>query len=278
MRKNYRISDIKDYINWVYFFYAWSVPEHSDEGQRLYADAQKVLQRLQPYTKIQTAVEILPAWSEGDDIFVQKTYLCECGLTHAYGDPIRIPMLRQQVPGADGYCLCMSDFIRPASLHKSDKIGVFATSVHVGGYDPSDDDDYRRMLLQTLSDRLAEAGAERLHEEVRTTIWGYAPHEHLTIDELHREAFQGIRPAVGYPCLPDISVNFIIDEIIDFKSIGVTLTEHAMMQPHASVSGFMISLPQARYFSVGAIDDTQIADYARRRNTSFEEIKKYLRG
>lgn len=278
MRKNYRISDIKDYINWVYFFHAWSVPEHSDEGQRLYADAQKVLQRLQPYTKIQTAVEILPAWSEGDDIFVQKTYLCECGLTHAYGDPIRIPMLRQQVPGADGYCLCMSDFIRPAFLLKSDKIGVFATSVHVGGYDTSDDDDYRRMLLQTLSDRLAEAGAERLHEEVRTTIWGYAPHEHLTIDELHREAFQGIRPAVGYPCLPDISVNFIIDEIIDFKSIGVTLTEHAMMQPHASVSGFMISLPQARYFSVGAIDDTQIADYARRRNTSFEEIKKYLRG
>lgn len=277
MRIHYRISDIKDYINWIYFFYAWSVPQHSEEGRRLYADAQKTLQRLQPYTKVQAAVEILPAWSEGDDIVVQKTYLCECGMRHDYGEPIRIPMLRQQTPGSDGCCLCMSDFIRPASTLKRDKIGVFATSVLMRGVEAFQSDDYSRMLVQTLADRLAEAGAERLHQEVRTTIWGYAPHEQLTIDELHREAFQGIRPAVGYPCLPDISVNFIIDEILDFHSIGVTLTEHAMMQPHASVSGFMISLPQAHYFSVGAIDDTQILDYARRRNIPYEEIKIYLR-
>ena len=132
------------------------------------------------------------------------------------------------------------------------------------------------MLLQTLADRLAEAGAERLHEEVRKTIWGYAPNEQLTIAELHQEKFQGIRPAVGYPCLPDISINFIIDQLIGFKSIGVTLTSSAMMQPHASVSGLMLSLPQARYFAVGKIDRDQLADYAQRRHMTLDEINKYI--
>ncbi|MBQ0048203.1 MAG: 5-methyltetrahydrofolate--homocysteine methyltransferase [Prevotellaceae bacterium] len=276
MRRNYRISDVADYINWVYFFHAWSVSRDSEEGERLQEDARKMLAHLQPYLKVQTVVEILPAWSDGDDIVVQKTYLCECGARHAYGDPVRIPMLRQQTVGNDGYCLCLSDFIRPENSVKKDKIGVFATSVAMRNRDAFPDDEYNSMLLQTLSDRLAEAGAERLHEEVRKSIWGYAPSENLTMEELHKEAFQGIRPAIGYPCLPDISLNFIIDEIINFSSIGVTLTEHAMMQPHASVSGFMLSHPQSRYFSVGNVDDSQIRDYARRRNKSYEEIKKYI--
>ena len=115
-----------------------------------------------------------------------------------------------------------------------------------------------------------------MHEEVRKTIWGYAPDESLTISELHQEKFQGIRPAVGYPCLPDISINFLLDELVDFKSIGVALTEHGMMRPHASVSGLMLSLPQARYFSVGKIDEEQLHDYARRRNMPIEELKKYI--
>ena len=113
MRKNYRISDLKDYINWVYFFHAWSLPQQSEEGQRLYEEAQKMLQRLQPYLKVKTVVEILPAWSEGDDIVVQPVRPCECGQSHPYGDPIRLPMLRQQVPGSDGMCCCLSYFVRP---------------------------------------------------------------------------------------------------------------------------------------------------------------------
>lgn len=276
MRKNYRISDLTDYINWVYFYHTWSVPASSDEGKRLHEEALKLLQRLQPYLKVKTVVEILPAWSEGDDIVVQRTYPCECGQQHPYGAPIRLPMLRQQIPDKDGICLCLSDFIRPQSALKQDKIGVFATSVSIDVEKTFSRDDYNKMLLQTLADRLAEAGAERLHQEVRTTLWGYAPDEHLTIEELHREVFQGIRPAIGYPCLPDVSINFIIDEIVNFKSIGVTLTEHAMMQPHASVSGFMLSLPQAHYFAVGKVDEIQLADYARRRNMPFDELKKYV--
>lgn len=275
MRKDYRVSDLVDYINWEYFFHAWSVSGHSEEGQRLYSEALKMLRQFRPYLKVKTVVEVLPAYSDGDDIWVQKTRPCECGQRHPYGDPIRIPMLRQQRPGADGMCLCLSDFIRPKSS-RQDKIGVFATSASMDVERTFPNDDYNKMLLQTLADRLAEAGAERLHEEVRKTVWGYAPHEQLTIDELHRELFQGIRPAVGYPCLPDITINRVIDEIVNLRSIGVTLTCSSMMQPHASVSGFMISLPQARYFSVGKVDRVQLSDYARRRHMTFEEINKYV--
>ena len=276
MRKNYRISDLKDYINWVYFFHAWSLPQQSEEGQHLYDEAQKMLQRLQPYLKVKTAVEILPAWSEGDDIVVQPVCPCECGQSHPYGNPIHLPMLRQQVPGKDGMCHCLSDLVRPQSAIRQDKIGVFATSTSIDVGKTFPDDNYNQLLLQTLADRLAEAGAERLHEEVRKTIWGYAPNEQLTIAELHQEKFQGIRPAVGYPCLPDISINFLLDRLIGFESIGVTLTSSAMMQPHASVSGLMISLPQAHYFSVGKIGSDQLANYAQRRNMTLEEIKRYL--
>ena len=276
MRKNYRISDLKDYINWVYFFHAWSLPQQSEESKHLFDEAQKMLQRLQPYVKVKTVVELMPAWSEGDDIVVQPMRPCECGQSHPCGEPIRLPMLRQQVPGKDGMCHCLSDFIRPHSAMRQDKIGIFATSTSIDVHKTFPDDDYSQMLLQTLADRLAEAGAERLHEEVRKTLWGYAPNEQLTMAELHQEKFQGIRPAVGYPCLPDISINFLIDQLIGFKSIGVTLTTSAMMQPHASVSGLMISLPQAHYFAVGKIDSDQLADYARRRQLPPEEIHKYI--
>lgn len=276
MRINYRTGDLEEYINWIYFFHAWSTPGDSIEAERLKTDALKLLRRLQPYLTVKAAVEVLPAYSEGDDIVVQKTFHCECGQDHTIGEPIRLPMLRQQTPGHDGLCLCLSDFIRPKSMLKQDKIGIFATSAHIDERQQLPDDDYNKMLIQTVLDRLAEAGAEKLHQETRTTYWGYAPNEHLTISQLHQEKFQGIRPAIGYPCLPDISINRIIDRIIDFASIGVTLTSSAMMQPHASVSGFMISLPQARYFSIGKIDETQAADYARRRNMTVNEIKKYI--
>ncbi|MBR1491824.1 MAG: 5-methyltetrahydrofolate--homocysteine methyltransferase [Bacteroidaceae bacterium] len=276
MRKNYRISDLKDYINWVYFFHAWSLPQQSEESKHLFDEAQKMLQRLQPYVKVKTVVELMPAWSEGDDIVVQPMRPCECGQSHPCGEPIRLPMLRQQVPGKDGMCHCLSDFIRPHSAMRQDKIGIFATSTSIDVHKTFPDDDYSQMLLQTLADRLAEAGAERLHEEVRKTLWGYAPNEQLTMAELHQEKFQGIRPAVGYPCLPDISINFLLDKLIGFKSIGVTLTTSAMMQPHASVSGLMISLPQAHYFAVGKIDSDQLADYARRHQLPPEEIHKYI--
>jgi cobalamin-dependent methionine synthase I len=139
-----------------------------------------------------------------------------------------------------------------------------------------DDDPYQKMMAQLLADRLAEATAERLHEEVRKHYWGYAKDEQLSIREMQQEHFQGIRPAVGYPSLPDASMNFLLDRLLDMRQIGITLTEHGAMRPHASVSGLMLSHPQAHYFTVGKIGDDQLHDYARRRQMPVDELRKFL--
>ena len=133
------------------------------------------------------------------------------------------------------------------------------------------------MLAQTLADRLAEATAERLHQEVRTKIWGYAPDEQASIDDLLNCRYVGIRPAVGYPSIPDASINFMIDNIINIRQIGIRLTESGMMTPHASVSGLMFAHPQAKYFSIGDIGKDQMNDYARRRGLPMEMMKKFLK-
>ena len=109
-----------------------------------------------------------------------------------------------------------------------------------------------------------------------STIWGYAPNEQLSIEEMHQEHFQGIRPAVGYPSLPDASINFLLDEILDLGQIGIMLTESGAMRPHASVSGLMMAHPQARYFVVGKIGDDQLHDYARRRGMDVATVRKFL--
>jgi cobalamin-dependent methionine synthase I len=132
------------------------------------------------------------------------------------------------------------------------------------------------MLSQTLADRLAEGTAERMHEEVRRHYWGYAPDEHLTMQETHLEKYQGIRPAVGYPSLPDTSVNFILSDLLNMKEIGIRLTESGMMIPHSSVSGFLFAHPQSRYFDLGKIGEDQLRDYARRRGVPVELMRHFL--
>ena len=132
------------------------------------------------------------------------------------------------------------------------------------------------MMAQTLCDRLAEATAEKLHEEVRRQYWGYAPDEQLTIEQQHREEYQGIRPAIGYPSLPDTSANFILDHLLDMKQVGIRLTETGMMTPHASVSGLMFAHPKARYFELGKIGKDQLVDYAHRRGVPVELMRTFL--
>jgi cobalamin-dependent methionine synthase I len=158
----------------------------------------------------------------------------------------------------------------------TDKIGLFATSVDAGMENLYPEDNYRQLLVQTLADRLAEATAEKMHETIRKEIWGYAPDEQLSIRQLHNEEFQGIRPAVGYPSLPDQSVNFLLDQLLDMKQIGIRLTENGMMQPHASVSGLMFAHPASRYFSVGKIDEEQLENYASRRGMQVDEMRRFL--
>ena len=137
-------------------------------------------------------------------------------------------------------------------------------------------DPYKHLLVQTLSDRLAEAATEKMHEYVRKEAWGYAKEENLTIPELLVEKYQGIRPAVGYPSLPDQSINFLLNELLDMRQIGISLTENGAMYPHASVCGLMFAHPASEYFSVGTIGEDQLLKYATRRGKSVEEMRKFL--
>lgn len=204
---------------------------------------------------------LMEANSEENDLWLEDT---------------RFPCLRQQTKREGDFYFCLADFIRPRSQNIKDNIGIFATSADETMESLYPDDAYRQMLAQTLADRLAEATAEKLHEDVRKHHWGYAPDENLTMRQLHNEEFQGIRPAVGYPSLPDQSVNFILDELLDMKQIGIHLTENGMMQPHASVSGLMLAHPASRYFSVGKIDEEQLKDYASRRGMTVDEMRRFL--
>ena len=258
----YHISEIVPYINWAYFFYAWSMNGKAKDAQlELRSEAEKLLADMEGRYHTRAVFALCEANSEGDDIIINGT---------------RVPMLRQQkvIPGKPN--LCLADFIRPASSGIKDTIGLFATSVDAAFTSNNEGDPYQRMLSQTLADRLAEATAEKFHEDVRKKYWGYAADEQLTIKDLLAERYQGIRPAVGYPSIPDTSMNFLLYELLDMKGIGINLTESGMMVPHASVSGFMFAHPQSRYFDLGKIDDEQLEDYARRRNKPVEELRKYL--
>ena len=279
----YSVESLVDYINWMYFYHAWGLTAQSsekeeEEKRRLRSEADELLHKMAAQTKVQALVKLYPANSDGDDIVLYThTHDHEKGLTTV--QPFRLPLLRQQQPSADGCCYCLADYVCPQPTDGSslgrDTVGVFATSVS-STYPCSNT--YEELLLQTLNDRLAEASAERLPRYVRRTLWGYAPNEQLTMADLHAERFQGIRPAVGYPSLPDMSLNFLLDELLDFSQMGVRLTEHGMMQPHASVSGLMLSHPKAHYFSIGRISQQQLEDYARRRNIAVEKLRPYLAG
>lgn len=286
---HYHIHEVSEYINWIYFFHAWGFqpryasiadihgcdacramwlarfPENerakAAEAMQLFKEAQRMLVHLDEAYQTHGIFRVMEANSLGNDIRIEGT---------------RLPLLRQQTAKQGEPYLCLSDFIRPASSGIPDKIGVFATSVDKETESMYEEDGYKHMLVQTLADRLAEATSEKMHEYIRKEAWGFVPDEQLTIKQLHNEEFQGIRPAVGYPSLPDQSVNFILDDLLDMKQIGITLTENGMMQPHASVSGLIFAHPASRYFSVGKIDKDQLEDYARRRNLPIKTMRKYL--
>ena len=279
MKLTYDISELWAYINWPYFFFAWQVKEQA-EKDRLRQEAEALLDSLEGRYHAYGLFELFDAHSDGDDIV-----LIRGEREKERGERIPqtqiIPCLRQQ-QGKPPY-LCLSDFIAPQNIfltsHLSpltSKIGVFATSVDMGLETDFDADPYQKMMAQLLADRLAEAAAERMHEQVRKEFWGYAKDEHLSVPEMLVEKFQGIRPAVGYPSLPDTSLNFIIDDLLDMKQIGIRLTESGAMKPHASVSGLMLAHPQARYFSIGKIGEDQLRDYAHRRGLPIEVCRKFL--
>lgn len=288
----YDIHDVTEYINWLYFFHSWgfqprfatiaqihgcdacraswlaSFPKEdipkAAEAMQLHKEAQRMLNALDGEFKVYAMYRLMDAYADGDDLLL---------------DGVRFPLLRQQthVREDDPY-LCLSDFVRPLEQGIADTVGAFAATIDEEMEKPFEDDDYKRMLIKTLGERLAEAAVEKMHQHIRKHVWGYAPDENLSMQQLLNEEYQGIRPAIGYPSLPDISTSHILDELLQLKRIGIRLTENGMMQPHASVSGLMFAHPAAHYFSVGKIDQTQLDDYAERRGKSVAEMRKYLLG
>lgn len=299
MNKTYRISELIPFINWLYFYHAWGLSgKPKADKEKIKQEALQMLASWEEKYHTHAIFKLFEVGSEGDDLIFFLPSTSEengiSGTSGGNGTPgtsgiesngieekkeknLRFPMLRQQHPSAPGEPnLCLADFIRPLSQGIRDQIGVFCTSVDGTIIDVYRHDDYLNMMAQTLSDRLAEATAEKLHEEVRKEYWGYAPDENLTIEQQHREEYQGIRPAIGYPSLPDTSANFLIDKLLDMKQAGIRLTETGMMTPHASVSGLMFSHPKARYFELGKIGDDQLRDYARRRGVPVELMRRFL--
>ncbi len=269
MKMSFTVSEVAPYINWIYFFHAWGTAHMPplDKAQ-LQAEAEQRLLRYGQRYHAHGLFKVFRAYSSGDDIIVSRPFGDDTPME------VRIPCLRQQQQGSE--CLCLSDFIAPANSSYQSRVAIFATTVDDAMEHDFDDDPYEKMMMQLLADRLAEAAAERLHEKVRKVYWGYARHEHLSIAEMLNERWQGIRPAVGYPSLPDASLNFVFNHLINFRQIGIRLTDSGAMKPHASVSGMMISHPEARYFSVGTIGEDQLNDYAHRRGIPVESIRKFL--
>lgn len=191
--------------------------------------------------------------------------------------------MRQQIKkAANQPNLSLADFIAPAELAKTDHIGAFAVSIHgiethIKKFE-SQHDDYNKIILQALADRLAEGFAEMLHEKVRREFWGYAREENLSNDELIRESYQGIRPAPGYPACPDhTEKNKLFDLLNASENAGIILTESLAMYPASSVCGWYFSHPQSKYFGVGKIEKDQVEDYAGRKGMPVGEIERWLR-
>lgn len=297
----YRIHSVMPYINWIYFFHAWGFPPRfaaiaeihgcdscraswlttfpeaerarAAEAMQLHKDAVRMLNLLDEDFQTYVRFGLYEANADGNDLLLFDET--------PHRRSMRLPLLRQQHVQHEGDpFLCLSDFVRPLQSGQRDVVGVFAGTVdqeieHL--YENGEHaDDFKHLLCQTLADRLAEASVEKMHEEVRQHYWGYSPDERFSKKELFLEEYQGIRPAVGYPSLPDQSTNFDLDAWLNFDAIGIRLTETGAMLPHASVSGLILAHPKARYFAIGKIGEDQLADYARRKGKTPEEIRKFL--
>lgn len=291
------ISTVVPYIDWVFFFKAWGLPGRFDgmdnfcgceqciqnfliknrkygvdkarEALNLYQDARQTLQKAKSEKSLTIKAKIMfcPAHSENEGIVISPEGQAE----------IYLPMLRQQHPGElSGKCVSIADFISP----KSDFIGLF--SLCIDGADAQSElykkknDLYNSILIKSVADRLAEATAEWLHQQVRTTYWGYAPDEHYTPEELMKKPYDGIRPAIGYPSIPDQRIIFKTNQLLRMEEIGISITENGAMQPNASISGLYISHPKSFYFMVGKVGDDQLEDYARRSGSKKEDLSKWL--
>jgi len=281
------IDALRHYIDWTPFFMTWSLAGKyprilhdevvGEEAKRLFADANAMLDRLSAHKSLtpRGVVGIFPANRVGDDIEIYRD--------ESRREVIAVSHhLRQQTEKSDFPNYCLADYVAPKGSGKADYLGAFAVT---GGleedalaeaYD-AQHDDYNKIMVKAVADRLAEAFAEYLHERVRKVIWGFAPHENLSNDELIRENYQGIRPAPGYPACPEHTEKAAIWQLLDVEAhTGMKLTESFAMWPGASVSGWYFSHPESRYFAVAQIQRDQVEDYAARKGMTVSEVERWL--
>jgi 5-methyltetrahydrofolate--homocysteine methyltransferase len=284
--EKFPISEIRKYIDWTFFYTAWDMgmvypkilkdEKYGNEAKKLFEDANKMLDIIEK-ENILTAnavFGIFPANSNDDDIEIynikDKSEILET-----------FNMLRQQEVNNSNIYRCLSDYIAPKDSKITDYIGGFIVNCGTGVKEyeeifKSKGDDYKAIMIRLLADRLAEAFAELLHENVRKTYWGYAEDENLSIDDLLKGKYQGIRPAFGYPCLRDHSEKEKLFNILNGESIGVSLTENYMMEPSSSVCGLYFASKEAKYFDIYKIGKDQLEDYTKRNKKNIKDVEKLL--
>jgi 5-methyltetrahydrofolate--homocysteine methyltransferase len=289
--RNADLAELAACIDWGPFFQTWDLAGRfpdilrdevvGHEAQRVFSEGKRMLQRLIEGRWLQAhgVVALLPAATVDDDVI--EVYTDESRKEVALRwQPLRMQTERPVVEGMRRPNRSLADFVAPAG-GPPDYIGLFAVTAGLGVDKKEqqflqDHDDYSAIMLKALADRLAEAFAERLHQRVRTEFWGYAPDEALSNEQLIAEAYRGIRPAPGYPACPDHRVKRAMFEVLQAHDIGMGLTESLAMTPAASVSGFYLARPEARYFNVGRIGDDQLADYAARGALPEAEARRAL--
>jgi 5-methyltetrahydrofolate--homocysteine methyltransferase len=279
------LNELKNYIDWTYFFFAWKLsgkypsifndPVKGVEAKKLFDDAQLYLKKVIDL-KLLTARAVFglfPAVSAGDDVKV---------FSDKNKKKIKtvFRFLRNQEPkGKNVPNLSLSDYIAPQGEGLTDWIGAFVVTADIdkAEFDKFKDDDYATIMIRILSDRIAEAAAEWLHEKIRREYWGYASQEDLSVDDMLKLKYKGIRPAPGYPACPDHTEKQVIFDLLGAeKAIGARLTENFAMIPPASVSGYIFSHPGATYFNLGKINSDQLKDYAKRKDFTIDEATKWL--
>ena len=286
--KSYDLAEIAKYLDWTPFFQTWSLFGQfpailedkvvGEQAQKVYADGQAMLKRIIDgrWLTANGAVAFYPANTVNDEDI------------EVYADESRSEVLftyrnlRQQGAKREGVSnKCLADFIAPKSSGVPDYIGMFAVTAGLGIEKKEAEfqaalDDYSSIMLKAMADRLAEAFAECLHARVRQDLWGYAPDEALSNDDMIAEKYTGIRPAPGYPACPEHVVKRDLFRVLDGDDIGMTLTDSYAMYPASSVSGFYFSHPQSQYFNVGTIGADQLADYVARSGRSEEDVRRTL--
>ena len=287
--RDYDLAELRPYIDWQPFFNSWEMkgrfpdilnnPASGPAARKLWDDAQTMLDTLiaERWLSAAGVVGLFPASSvPGDDIEVYTDETRREVLTTLHH-------LRQQGEHRDGIPnRSMADFVAPKDTGLADHVGAFAVTAGLGSAEKVSEfkaayDDYDAILLESLADRLAEAFAERMHQRVRTELWGYAPKETLDNAELIAEKYVGIRPAPGYPACPEHTEKATLWDLLAVKeNTGIELTESMAMWPGAAVSGYYFSHPESRYFVVGRIGRDQVSDYARRKGWTMAEAERWL--